>query len=143
MTLKAVGFKRRAASLVVCATMAACNTIALYNAHSYEMATANKAEAVSVMQKATEKYSAHEAEVSALKLNVRKSYEYAKGIPKNEIVASMYEKMMDERKAALFGFLAQWKKRGSLDQALVDEKVDQISRDFDQIIELEEGKQKK
>lgn len=122
--------------------LVACSTISPYNQHAYELSTSTKAEALSVVSKATEDYKLHAGEVQALKLNVEKAYEYTRGFPKNEDVTQMWEIMMNESGGALYGFLKDWKQDGKLSQAFVSEKRRQISKQFDEIIGLEGFKRK-
>ncbi|WP_051154198.1 hypothetical protein [Paraburkholderia graminis] len=122
--------------------LSACNTISPYNQHAYELSTSTKAEALSVVSKATENYKLHAAEVQALKLDVEKCYEYTRGFPKNGEVTRMWEITMNESGGALYGFLNDWKQDGKFSQSFVSEKRRQISKQFDEIVELEGFKRK-
>ncbi|HEY7877232.1 MAG TPA: hypothetical protein VIC55_03360, partial [Gemmatimonadaceae bacterium] len=65
----------------------ACVRIANYSETEYRYATELKAEALTLMDAATEPYTQHAADVDKLKLDLRKAYEYAAGRPDNEISA--------------------------------------------------------
>jgi hypothetical protein len=127
---------------IVLLALSACETIAPYNAHAYELATSTKAEALSVVSNATDKYPTHALEVQTLKLNVEKAYEYAKGIPKNEDATKQWEIVMNESGGGLYAFLKDWKQEGKFSQSFVSEKKQQIEKQFDQIIGLEGLKRK-
>lgn len=121
--------------------LAACGpTISRFNAQAYEQATALKVEARALMDQATMPYSQHRAEVQALKTELRKAYEFARGRPKNEISAQQWEILIDPDRDLLGGFFRDWQERSTLPSAFVKEKKAQVSEAFDTIIELESGK---
>jgi hypothetical protein len=129
--------------VLVLSILAACsNLIAVYSQTAYEQATSIKAESLVLMSKATEPYSQHAQEVAALMLNVDKAYEYAKGRPRNEISTEQWAKMKDPNSNLLGGFLKRWEEQGRLSSVFVKEAEAQIAKAFDQIIELESGKNK-
>jgi hypothetical protein len=129
--------------VLVVSILAACsNLIAVYSQTAYEQATSIKAESLVLMSKATEPYSQHAQQVAALMLNVDKAYEYAKGRPRNEISTEQWAKMKDPNSNLLGGFLKRWEERGQLNPVFVKEAEAQIAKAFDQIIELESGKNK-
>lgn len=121
-------------------SVAACTHIALYDQRSYELATSTKAEALITMNMATEPYLQHQHEVAALQLDMQKAYEYAHGQRKNEVIGQMWAKLNDPEGEALGGFLRRWKASGTLSEQYVAQKKLQIAEDFDQIIDLERGK---
>jgi hypothetical protein len=129
--------------VLVLSILAACsNLIAVYSQTAYEQATSIKAESLVLMSKATEPYSQHAQEVAALMLNVDKAYEYAKGRPRNEISTEQWAKIKDPNSNLLGGFLKRWEEQGRLSSVFVKEAEAQIAKAFDQIIELESGKNK-
>lgn len=129
--------------VLVISILAACsNLIAVYSQTAYEQATSIKAESLVLMNKATEPYSQHAQEVAALMLNVDKAYEYAKGRPRNEISTEQWARMKDPNTNLLGGFLKRWQEQGRLSPVFVKEAEAQIAKAFDQIIELESGKNK-
>lgn len=128
------------ASICVAAISACSPLIATYSQAAYEQATSVKAESLALMGRATEPYNQHAQEVEALMLQVDKAYEYARGRPKNEISTQQWANIRDPGKNLLGGFLERWKEQGQLSSAFVKEAQIQISKAFDQIIELESGK---
>ncbi|WP_321532783.1 hypothetical protein [uncultured Desulfuromonas sp.] len=111
-----------------------------YDKIAYQNATSIKVDALVVMDKATEPYSQNESSVEALKIQVEKAYEYAKGRPKNEIVTKQWDIMKDPNRNLLGGFLARWKDKKTLSKIFITEVKNNISLGFDQIIGLESGK---
>lgn len=129
-----------------------CPTISPYDQRSYELATATKAQALAVLDNVASPYSAHASEVEALKLEVEKAYEYAKGQPKNEVVVGMWAEIRGyvysfEKKewqvndnGNLYSTLNLWKREGVLNVGFLPEKKKQIAASFNQVIELESAK---
>lgn len=141
--------------IIVFCGLAGCPTIAPYNQKSYELTTSAKAEALIVLGKATEPYKIHITEVEDLRLQVEKAYEYANGIPKNEIIVAMWNEIrgysyhedkkqwVAEDNGNLYSTLDLWKRQGTLNASAANEKKKQIAANFDQIVALESGKNKK
>ncbi len=128
---------------ILMATVNACSSlITTYSQVAYEQATSIKAESLVLMSKGTEPYNQHAQAVTALMLDVDKAYEYAKGRPKNEISAEQWAEIKDPDKNLLGGFIKRWKEQGPLSSAFVKEAKTQVAKAFDQIIELESGKNK-
>ncbi len=129
--------------VLVVSTLAACSSlIAAYSQTAYEQATSIKAESLVLMNEATEPYSQHAQAVAALMSNVDKAYEYAKGRPKNEISTEQWARMKDPNSNLLGGFVKRWKQQGQLSPTFVKEAAAQVAKAFDQVIELESGKNK-
>ena len=121
-----------------------CTTIAPYSQKSYEYATTIKVEALTLLGKsADEDFDSNKAKVDALIMDVNVAYEYANGIPKNTDITRMWAILKDEKqKGSLFYTLNKWKEKHKFDRAFVDEDMKKIAQEFDQIIELETGKNK-
>lgn len=120
--------------------VAACTTIAPYNQRAYEQATSVKAEALLVMDAATEPFNTHREEIRNLRLAIEKAYEYAKGRPKNELSTRQWEIIRDSNRNSLAGFLKRWEDKGVLKDAFVFDQKDEIAKHFDHVIGLEVGK---
>jgi hypothetical protein len=133
------------ATVIYVAVLCGCTTIAAYNEKAYENATSAKAEALTLIAKSNQSYASHEQEVSALKLDMSKADEFAKGIPKNDAVVNMYAIIMREDKndlGSLYGVLTLWKEKNTLHSAFTQEITTKIGEEFDQLIQLEQGKNK-
>ena len=120
----------------------ACGTIAPYSHTAYEQATALKAEALILMDKATEQYSVHKDEAQKVRLEMDTAYEYAKGRPKNQASTKQWELVRDPERNSLGGFLKRWETEGTLNKTFVSEAKRLISDQLDQISGLEIGKNK-
>jgi hypothetical protein len=122
--------------------LASCSTIAPYDQTAYEKATAAKAEALALMDKATGSFSAHEQEIESVSLTIDKAYEYDRGRTLNSITVRQWEILRDPNRNLFGGFIRRWREKGSLRPAYIAEKKTDIAEAFDQIIELERGKPK-
>ncbi|MGD0820905.1 MAG: hypothetical protein ABSA71_09185 [Desulfomonilia bacterium] len=118
----------------------ACSTIAPFNKTADQQDLAIKAEALSLMDKATESFTLHKSEIENLKLDMEKAYEYAKAESKNEITTKQWEIVKDPNGNSLGGFLKKWEDEGSLSPVFITGAKKVISGHFDSIIRLEEGK---
>ena len=117
-----------------------CASISPFSPKAYENATSLKVEALAVMDLATEPYLDYRTEVQALVIKVNQAYEYAKGLPKNEISAKQWEILKDPGGHLLGGFLKKWEAESTLSSGYITEKKEQIAAAFDTIIGLESGK---
>jgi hypothetical protein len=117
-----------------------CSSIALYDEKAYEQATSLKVESLALMDKAVEPYGTHEPKVDDLKLQLEKSYEYAKGRPKNDISVKQWQILLDPERNLLGGFLKRWENESTLSPMFVKEAKGLIADAFDTIIGLESGK---
>lgn len=122
--------------------LAGCSTISPFSQKAYEQATSLKVEALSTMDKAVEPFSGHKQRVEALKLNVEKVYEYAKGRPQNEEATRQWVIVKDPSHNSLGGFLKRWEDSQTLNTEFIQEAKGLVSDGFDTVIELESGKRK-
>lgn len=138
------GFKSRSwlpvIFIIIGVVCLGCATISPYSETAYQYATSLKVDSLALMAKATEPYAQHQAEVEALRLKIDKAYEYAKGLPNNDITARQWEILKDPGRHLLGGFLELWRKRSTLSATYIADKQRQVGAAFDQIIGLESGK---
>jgi hypothetical protein len=130
------------AAVVTFGLLIGCSTIAPFSQKAYEQATSLKVEALATMDKAIEPFSGQKQGVEALKLNVEKAYEYAKGRPQNEETTKQWSIIKDPSRNSLGGFLKRWEDRQTLDKEFIQEAKCLVSDGFDTVIELESGKRK-
>lgn len=131
-------------ALVVLLALGACALITHYDPTSYKNATDLKAEALLLIEKATDPPGMHAAAIDGLQLKLRQAYEYerGKGSP-NALTVQQWELLVDPQSDLLGGFLRKWKAEDKAQgKTFIDEKVKQIAKAFDQIIELERAKVK-
>jgi hypothetical protein len=126
--------------LLVAVVCFGCATISPYSETAYQQATSLKVDSLALMAKATEPYAQHQGEVEALRLKLDKAYEYANGLPKNQLAARQWEILKDPSRHLLGGFLARWQQKSILSPAYIADKQIQVGAAFDQIIGLESGK---
>jgi len=121
--------------------LTACSTIAPYDQAAYEHATSTKAEALLLMDRATTSYSQNTDKIDAVILDLNKAYEYDKGRARNQDTVTLWTNLLSPD--ALFGaFIRQWKSKGQLHPGYIELKKKNVEDAFDQIIQLEQGKQK-
>ncbi|POY35719.1 hypothetical protein C3K47_13240 [Solitalea longa] len=113
--------------------------IAPYNEHVYRELASLKVETTTLVGKASEEYSSHEAEVQALDKDLSKLYEYMKALPKNTEATKMME-IMIKGEGSWGGIKNLWKTKGKLSPAAVTEFQDAVTTGFNDMIELESKK---
>lgn len=130
-----------AVCLAALAAWAGCApSIAPFSERAYEQAVSLKVEALTLMGKATEPFAEHRAEVAALRLDLDKAYEFARGRPRNDLSARQWAILSDSDRNLLGGFLARWETEGSLSPVFVSEAQRLVADAFDTVIGLESGK---
>jgi hypothetical protein len=92
------------------------------------------------MSFATLPYADYVENVTYLKTELRKAYEFALGRPNNELSAGQWEILINEEGNLLGGFLKRWEAEGTLSEMFVTEMQTLVSDAFDTIIGLESGK---
>jgi hypothetical protein len=127
--------------LVLAATLGGCmGTIAHYNPIAYQNATSLKVECLAVIAKASEPYDGHKAEAEQVQANLDKAYEFAKGLPKNQVVTKQWEIIRDPKQQSAGGVLAMWKETGKVSPDFAKEAGAKVAQQFDQLIVLEGAK---
>ena len=121
-----------------------CNSLktAVYDQYSYQQTISVKVESEALIEKATDSFSSHKAEVNDLILDLKKLVEYEKNKPNNEITYAMLKLMADQDKSLLAGFLKRWEEEQQLSQVFTNEAKAQIMEAFDLIIKYEANKNK-
>jgi len=111
-----------------------------YSPVAYQNATSLKAETLALMDKATEPYDSHKAEVDKLFVDAAKAYEFVKGIPSNSASTKQWE-ILTKRDGDLMGkFFGRWSERRTLSADFIKEFKAIISDAYDEIICLEANK---
>jgi hypothetical protein len=122
--------------------LSACETVSPFSPRAYEIATSLKAEALVLMDRASEPADKHAAAIHALQLDLAKAYEFAKGRPRNEDATRQWAIIRDPERNSLGGFLRRWKAQQKLSPAFIAEAKALVADGFDQVIELESGKRR-
>ena len=131
---------RRIAAPCLALLLSACQLIAPYNQTAYQQTTALKAEALVLMDKATEPYALHKTEADQVRLDMEKAYEYAKGRPQNAFSTKQWEIVRDPTRHSLGGFLKCWETEGTLNATFIAEAKRLVADQLDTISALESGK---
>jgi hypothetical protein len=114
--------------------------IAVYDQYAYTQVTSVKVDALNLIDKATDNFSEHAAEVEAVNVKIEKAYEYEKHRPKNGITVKMWEILKSADKNLYGGVIKRWKAESKLGRGFITEIKAQISEGFDLIAELESQK---
>jgi len=131
--------------LLVFAVLAVgCGSLmATFDQTAYSQVTSLNVDAQALIDKSTEDYSKHTADVTALRLALDKAIEYDKHRPNNQITNAMWGLMSDTTGHLLGGFLVKWRKDGKESPAFAANIKVVIDSAFSQIAELEIKKIKK
>jgi hypothetical protein len=117
-----------------------CSNISVFSPEAYKQAVDLKVESLELMSFATSPYADYEENVTYLKTELRKAYEFALGRPNNELSAGQWEILINEKGNLLGGFLKRWETEDALSEMFVSEMQTLVSDAFDTIIGLESGK---
>jgi hypothetical protein len=119
-----------------------CAPVPDFNQVAYQQSVAIKTDALNLISKASENYSAHLAEIDSLKLNVEKAFLFSKTIPGNDETIAQWEIIRDPDRSSLFGLLERWKNKTTLSDSFISEVKILIAVDFNTIIDFENNKRK-
>lgn len=111
--------------------------VAKYNEHAYERATALKVESLVLLDKAVEPYSQHQQEAEQLQMELKKAYEYVKGLDLNENSTKQWAILINPDKHLIGGALKRWKKDKTLRPGFINYAKEQVGKGFDEIIKFE------
>jgi len=117
-----------------------CSSVSFYSPEAYKQDVDLKIESLNLMSFATMPYGDYEEDVTFLRTELNKAYEFAKGRPDNEISTNQWEILLDEDRSLLGGFLKRWEEEETLSEMFVAEAQLLVSDAFDTIIGLESGK---
>ncbi|WP_299877683.1 hypothetical protein [uncultured Sulfitobacter sp.] len=135
-------FYRRAAILIsLLVTLAACDPlISPFQEQAYKNATTLKAQSLALITKSGEPYSTHRAALEKLLVDVDAAYEYADGLPKNDVVSKQWDILRNPDGNLLGGFANRWRRSGQLGPFFREEVAAQVGEAFDTIICVEVNK---
>lgn len=128
--------------LLLFATTACNHYMSPYDQLAYAQTTALKVDVLNLIDKSTESYTAHQAEVDKVTSDIRKAIEYEKHRPNNNVSVMMWNHILDSSgQSGIVGrYLASWKSSGTKSQTLINEVKPQVSEGFDLIADLESQK---
>lgn len=111
--------------------------IAPFSEQAYQNATSLKARSLALVALSGDDFAAHGEEAHTLLIDVDAAYEYAKGIPKNQLSTSAWAEMRDPAGGLIGEFVAKWQRTGKQNVAFREAKAELIAEGFDAIICLE------
>jgi len=117
-----------------------CSSIAKFDQQAYNNAVNAKVSALILIEKAVTPYEQNQAEIAALRYTLNQGYEYANGLPKNEITTQQWVIMKNPHGHLMGGFLERWQAKQILKPAFIKNVKSLVSAGFDTIIGLESGK---
>jgi len=127
-------------TLALCLSLLSCSSISVFSPEAYKQAVDLKVESLELMVFATSSYAEYEEDVTYLKTELSKAYEFALGRPNNELSAEQWEILLNEEGNLLGGFLKRWEEEDLLSEMFVTDTQKLVSDAFDTIIGLESGK---
>jgi hypothetical protein len=129
-----------ARALLIALLLGACAPIiSEYSLDAYKNATSLKAETFALVDKSGGKFRDHQKEVEALTTKIDAAYEFAAGLPNNELSAAQWRLMRNPERGLYGGFIRIWK-QGPLPAEFREDKKKQLGAAFDEIICLEINK---
>ncbi len=135
--------RRMLALILLPLALAACDPlIGGYSAEAYKNATSLKARSLAMIDRAGRSYASQQADIAALMTDIDAAYEFSKGLPRNRISARQWQLMRDPDEGLMGGFVAGWRRNGTVGGFFRGEKKTQIARAYDYIICLEVNKQR-
>lgn len=114
--------------------------MAEYNLDAYKNATTTKAQTEALVAKSGERYALHVKDVDEVTLAINSAYEFAAGLPSNQLSAEQWNILRDPEGGLYGEFIATWKRNGTTSPAYRREKARQMNLAFDEIICLEANK---
>ncbi len=117
-------------------------TIALYDQYAYTQATSLKVDMQNLaLESDTVSYDAAKPDIDRVNVELQKAYEYNKGRDLNSLSTKQYEILVSD-KDFYKQFLNNWKSSGKENAAFAQDASEKIGQLLDQIIKLENGKNK-
>ncbi len=141
MSIAYRGARRAFALLAVLAFLSGCAPlISEFNADAYKNATTLKAETLALVDKSGEAYATRRIEVETLTTKIDAAYEYAAGLPANQITAQQWQILRNPEGRLYGSFVRIWRTRGKVGDEYRVEKKAQLAEAYDLIICLEVNK---
>lgn len=117
-------------------------TIALYDQYAYTQATSLKVDLQNLaLESDSISYEIAKPDIDKVNTELQKAYEYNKGRDLNSLSAKQYETLLSDERFYK-SFLKDWKMKGKESATMSKNIYDQIGDLMDQIIKLENGKNK-
>lgn len=131
--------RTRASHVAIALIVSAC-AVSAFSQQALDFGVEIKAEALALMDEATNDFASHAGAVSQLRQRMDAALTLASGRSNNEESTKQWQLMTALNGNLLGGFLSSWEQRGTLSRTFIDEKRIQVSRGFDLIIETENAR---
>jgi hypothetical protein len=116
--------------------------IALYDQYAYTQATSLKVDMQNLaLESDSVSYDAAKPDIDKVNVELQKAYEYNKGRDLNSLSTKQYEILISD-KDFYKQFLSNWKSSGKENKAFAQDASEKIGQLLDQVIKLENGKNK-
>jgi hypothetical protein len=93
-----------------------------------------------MMERAEDPYDQHQQDVEKLMLELKKAYEFVRGVPSNSISAKQWDILIREDGDLVGAFFTKWREKTQLSSFYINEFKAIVSDAFDEIICLEARK---
>ncbi len=136
--LKIVNMRMAVLFLACLCFISGCvSLVAKHSEHVYERATSLKVESLTLLGRATEPYSQHQQQAEQLQMELKKAYEYVKGLDLNEESTEQWAILINPDRNLVGGVLKRWEKDETLNSGFIKFAKEKIGQGFDEIIKFE------
>lgn len=116
--------------------------IALYDQYAYTQATSLKVDMQNLaLESATATYKDAKTDIKSVMVELQKAYQYSKGRDNNSLSTKQYEILLADDHF-FKTFINNWQTKGTESAVFAQDVSDQIGHLMDQVIKLENGKNK-
>jgi hypothetical protein len=121
--------------------LASCTPFAgPFSEQAYRNATSLKARSLALVAASGEQFVVQRQEVTALLTDIDAAYEYARGLPRNEVVTEQWRLIRDPRAGLVGTFAVEWERQGSFGSVFRQEFSGEIAFAFNTLICVETTK---
>lgn len=128
--------------LLLAAAVAGCQSVLPeFNVEAFRNATALKVETLALVDRSGERFASRRTEAEALRTKLDAAFEFARGLPNNQLAAQQWQIIRDPQGGSAGGFLRLWQEKGTLPPRFRTSQKALLARHFDMVICLEANKQ--
>lgn len=118
--------------------LVACTPISgPFSEQAYRNATSLKARSLALVAASGEPFPSYGQEVALVLTDIDAAYEYARGLPRNDVVTEQWRLIRDPSTGLVGTFAAEWERRGRFGDVFREEYAGEISFAFDTLICVE------
>lgn len=131
-------FKMRWLALGLAFATIACTPLASpFSEQAYRNATSLKARSLALVASSGEPFLERRQEVASLLTDIDSAYEYARGLPRNEVVTEQWRIIRDPSSGLVGTFAVEWARRERFGPVFREEFAGEIAFAFDTLICVE------